>query len=229
MALVLIFGSNLGCQTPPAPTEEELAFEQTETESPSTENTDTIDFAEEEATETEELEPPPRILPLLHPAKPESWPTQSLLQTVKLDTNTLEEIANCQAALASSLKRVTTDQELLSLVVTLRTVLKKDRGLFHWCFYKGTNDLDLFLQRTDLTWQQKSERFSDTMLLLWVMARSMADEFHDDHYYEYLRARYIAMLRDHFGRHVDSFAPPLDQRLRPAKVQESPATEELDS
>ena len=144
---------------------------------------------------------------LTHPAKPDAWHTRKAIMMYAQPAPELiiecKETAESQAAVASNLRA------LGEASITLEGKAAQNRGQYHWCYYQLVTDLDLRLERESPLLTEKSEFFLARMKVLWVLAKAL-DSSHGtakSPYSAYLRARYIEISQNQFGRNIEVMDP----------------------
>ncbi len=151
-------------------------------------------------------------LSLSHPEKADAWSTHKLIVENKQPRQ--GEIDECEARVTKTSASARNDQDLLAAKSHLGKAVSQGVALYHWCFYQTVRTLDQKLADSEFSLDQKGEEFFQKMKGLWLLAKALELATGDQHYFIYLRDRYIQLNRDIFGRSMESMAPPIDDRIQ---------------
>ena len=112
---------------------------------------------------------------------------------------------------------------IASLPVSMATRSRKvmslasaDTELYHFCFYQLMVRLDDRLAVGGPLMTEVATNFIDGMKALWILAGGLDALSGQQHYFDYLRARYVQISKDVFGRDVVVVGPPMGGVIDPA-------------
>lgn len=154
-----------------------------------------------------------------HPKHATASDTRTFLTTSPQPS--VEKIAECIEQVTTLANEAGNQDDMVTAPEALKALVAIDTTLYHFCFYQLVNRLDERLAIGGPLMGELATVFFDTMKALWIMARALDRVTGQDRYFTYLRARYVQMSQDYFGRDVQVVAPPLG-RPRPPEPAKGP-------
>lgn len=138
-----------------------------------------------------------------HPKRPTEWATRKLLMLYDLPPG--EKLKGCKQDAMAIADESRNQEDLIEARDQMQLLLDKDPVFYHWCFYTFMTLVDQKMEAPGSRLDDRARDFIDSMRALWIVGTALDDHYETDRYFNYLRARYVAMSRDYFGRSLEVF------------------------
>lgn len=172
---------------------------------------DDEELADEELSEKDEAEAAAKKaageggLPL--PEKPTAWHTRTLVATRPQPAP--DRVFGCIEKVAAIAKEAGNQQAMLEAQAQTANLAAADAELYHYCFLQMMVKLDDRIVSGGALMTDRAGAFLDGMKALWILARGLDVAQGRSRYFEYLRARYVQLSQDHFGRDIEVVGPAM--------------------
>lgn len=147
-----------------------------------------------------------------HPKEATSWNTQMIVMTNPLPSpEKLQACVDQMNAVASSAQ--SSEGMILAQKQAFYEV-RQNKEVYHWCFYHSMMMLDKALldDHMNTSYLEKNNLFLKRIKSLWILAKGLDQSDGSDKYFKYLRYRYLELSNSIFGRNIDSFGSPLEEK-----------------
>jgi hypothetical protein len=160
-----------------------------------------------EYADTESSQENYQIKTLPHPKKPNKLSLSHFLVQSTLPDQ--EKIHECLAKLDAVSRDHYTEQDVFLALERILEEVTTEEALvtYHFCYYQFLEHLQHKLLEVQLTLDQKSKIFLETMKQLWILGATLERRTQNKVYLDYLREYYISLQKEFFGTEVIPYGP----------------------
>jgi len=159
---------------------------------------------------------------LSHPKKATAWQTRKMLMMSELPPP--DRLRGCKTDVDAISQESRNKDDVIKATRTMKILVEQDPKFYHWCFYTYVTLVDQRLDSQGTTFDERSQFFIHSMRGLWILGRTLDAEWESDLYFRYLRARYVQLSRDYFGRNLEVLSDPLGDQIDKEKVSPAKGT-----
>jgi hypothetical protein len=136
-----------------------------------------------------------------------SWEVQSHILSFKQPEESF--LSQCKNEIKQMTATSRNHDSLIMASSQFQSVIRPDPKSYHWCFFHVVKDLDVFLEKTGVSFDQKMNTFLTTMNELWVFSSALTKVTNDQKYIKFTKERYVTYSSQYFGRNLETIGRPL--------------------
>lgn len=132
----------------------------------------------------------------------------------------LSKIHSCIEQIKVQAEQAASQEDMVVAKNMLIDLIDHERPVYHYCFFHIVAKLDQRLDEGGPVIETLAPIFLETMRGLWILASALDAPLGTDRYFNYLKARYVQLSQDAFGRPMETIGPPMGNlRFDPEKLE----------